>query len=68
VTYTGYDAASQTESIFNRASNMDALSCVYYEYNDDGPPTKQERRGDFDVDRHCRILGLRLDVREILVG
>jgi hypothetical protein len=47
---------------------MDALSCVYYEYNNDGLPTKQQRRGAFDVDRHCRILGLRLDVREILVG
>jgi hypothetical protein len=68
VTYTGYDAASQTESIFNRASNMDALSCVYYQYNDDGLPTRQERRGAFDVNRHCRVLGLRRVVRDILVG
>jgi hypothetical protein len=39
--YYEYDAASQTASILNRVSNTDALSCVYYEYSNDGLPTKQ---------------------------
>ncbi|MBD3175752.1 MAG: hypothetical protein GF320_11265 [Armatimonadia bacterium] len=49
VTYTGYDAASQTTSVFNRASNMDALPCVYYQYNDDGLPTKQAGTAGFSA-------------------
>ncbi|MBD3177144.1 MAG: hypothetical protein GF320_18370 [Armatimonadia bacterium] len=53
VTDTGYDAASRTTSIFSRASNMDALSWVHYQYNDAW---------------HCPIPGLPLDVTESLVG
>jgi hypothetical protein len=68
VTYTPYDAASQTASIFNRQSDMTAPSCVYYEYNDDGMPTKQERRSDYDVNRHSRSCGLRRRVRYSVVG
>ncbi len=51
VSYFGYDAASRQTSILNVESDMTPVSSVAYEWNADGLPTVQRRRGDYDVER-----------------
>lgn len=50
LSYFGYDSASRQTSILNVESDMTPISATYYEWNEDGLPTRQRRRGDYDVD------------------
>lgn len=43
-------AASRQTSILNVESDMTPISATYCEWNEDGLPTVQRRRGDYDVD------------------
>jgi len=52
VTYYGHDDASRQTSILNVKSDNTPLSAAYYEFDGDGLPTVQARRGDYDVNHY----------------
>jgi hypothetical protein len=49
VTYYVSDAPCRQTSTVNGKSDLTHVSSTYYEYNVDGLPTRQYRRGDYDV-------------------